>query len=893
MAAVPVLLAVLLAGCAAADMHRADIGVLVDLHVAQEGGAVPQVPQAAGSRRCSVLNVEAVQPVLAARWAASVVSSQAHQVAVDVKVFDTCGDPDTAMRDVFYAVKEALEEQEVPLLGLVGLGDAEVLSQTVSTLHAFNIPLVLASPRLAEMMAPEDNTLTTAPDMASIVQGVVELGHALGVSSMSVVSSCPHSLGRFKHALDARGMRLARQLHVKKHLAVLGDVVRTFLEESEEGETVALVLDPEEISALAQSLWSYRIASRKVQLITGTIGLNHNLMRLWRNLFAGSFLIEPHMPELPDFRNYLLTTFKEAQTDANETLVREYMSIVYSCHWNDDLETAQKKCKDLSMVELSHKLQINPEVTFVVKAVSAFSAALFLLRVSRCEKSGTEPCLSFLSTNPSSSVPLSTPLSLARSDDVIPGSSNLQQEMLSMLSQLSFTSGHDAPFELSGTRRHLTRDGRLVANKYTVARINQDGDVVNIGWYSDDKGLLIDSSMRLASAQRKSSSSDRKQPRGFSSDSSYPMLQKEPQLDSLTVVGEGVDARKVRPDNYLGRLWATIMVAIAAVGILATLFILVYVLIKICDGTLAGNQSLGVLLLLGIMTLFACVVPFVLPVSETKCGVRVMAYPVALALCYGILLVKVMQLRSLVLLGLGGRISYLNQYIILFFIVLVQVVINVQWYMTNGPHLRIDTEGTAYCFVPRSDFMMLHTYIVILVVLAFGYGLSVLKIRRNYKEGRWVTLAAFLSLPILVVWGLVLGLAADRYDELTTCMALMLLALILILAIFIPKMSTISKQTKHFKHKKMHIGADSVNTIFSNFSDLQHTSSRLHPHHSRRPTSGHTGRVSRSSPMTVVPTHAPHLLQHNKHLSVPHMADAYSDYVTKNPIYEVTNGAYP
>lgn len=73
---------------------------------------------------------------------------------------------------------------------------------------------------------------------------------------------------------------------------------------------MALVLDPEEISALAQSLWSYRIASRKVQLITGTIGLNHNLMRLWRNLFAGSFLIEPHMPELPDFRNYLLTTFK-------------------------------------------------------------------------------------------------------------------------------------------------------------------------------------------------------------------------------------------------------------------------------------------------------------------------------------------------------------------------------------------------------------------------------------------------------------------------------------------------------------------------------------------------------------------------------------------------------
>lgn len=221
-----------------------------------------------------------------------------------------------------------------------------------------------------------------------------------------------------------------------------------------------------------------------------------------------------------------------------------------------------------------------------------------------------------------------------------------------------------------------------------------------------------------------------------------------------------------------------------------------------------------------------------------------------------------------------------------------QVVINVQWYMTNGPHLRFDADGMAFCVLPRSDFLLLHSYIVILVVLAFGYGLSVLKIRRNYKEGRWVTLAAFLSLPVLVVWGLVFGLAAERYDEVTTCIALMVLAMVLILAVFIPKMSTISKQAKHFKHKKMHVGvgADSVNTIFSNFSDLQRTSSRLHPHHARRTGTGH---LSRPGGMTAVPSHTPHMLQHNKHLSVPHMADAYSDYVTKNPIYEVTNGAYP
>ncbi len=105
-----------------------------------------------------------------------------------------------------------------------------------------------------------------------------------------------------------------------------------------------------------------------------------------------------------------------------------------------------------------------------MKAVSAYSAALFLLRASRCEKSGmTTSCLeSSDSTSPS----------LARSDSL--GSTTLQQEMLAMLSQLTVPSGHDAPFELSGTRRHLTHDGRLVANKYSVARINEEGDVVGV-----------------------------------------------------------------------------------------------------------------------------------------------------------------------------------------------------------------------------------------------------------------------------------------------------------------------------------------------------------------------------------------------------------------------------
>ena len=280
------------------------------------------------------------------------------------------------------------------------------------------------------------------------------------------------------------------------------------------------------------------------------------------------------------------------------------------------------------------------------------------------------------------------------------------------------------------------------------------------------------------------------------------------------------------------------MVAIAAVGTCIAMFMLTYVLIKMCDGTLAGNQSLGIVLLLGIMSLYASITLFVLPGSETRCTLRAMLHPVAMSVCYGILIIKVMQLRSLVLLGLGGRISYINQYLILFFIVLVQVVINVQWLLTNRPQYGVNSEGIPNCYMPMTDFLLLHLYVTILVVIAFLYGLSVLDIRRNHKEGHWVTLAAFLSMPALVIWGLIYSFVPEKYNEPTVCVALTVLASILLLVLYLPKMSTISKQSSHFKHKKMQL-SDSVTTVF-----------------------------------------APRYLSAS-------MLDAYSDNLTKNPIYQV------
>lgn len=850
--------------------ETASVGVLIDLHIRGAGSSgdfTPLHPQ------CGALNLPAVQYVLAAKWAAEVINNQSDSQGIKfgIEVFDTCDMRDVAMRDVYFAVKNALEPRgKLPLLGLIGMGDPEVVGETVMTLHAFNIPLILASPRLADSVIQEGNILTTAPDMSSVVQPVLAVGRQLGITSVSLISSCSHSIKKFRQTAMDMGVLVGRILQITKHSKVIGDVVKKFLEESDANETIALILDPEEIYALAQHLRSYRL--HKHVLLTGTIGLDKNLLKLWKNIFTGGYLIEPHMPELPDFRKYFLDKLETASS-SNDSLVHAYIELMYDCkwNWNNDPLSVARDCRTLRESELSEKLQIAPEVTFVVKAVSAFSAAVFLVQVEQCQGQNLSKCSHISNIN-------------------------LQQEILSTLSRLSFTSQQKAPFELQGTSIHVTHDGQLISNKYVIFHIRDTGDVSGIGWYSNDQGLILDYNagpvmLHFLNGQRKDSSNE-KQGRGFEVDS-FPkttlteISEEAGRLASmkdtaakgilLPVVrpndkftgedGSGVNARRVTPESSITRPWATVIVAVAAVGTCITMFMLVYVLIKICDGTLAGNQSLGIILLLGILTLYVSIVLFVLPASEIRCTLRAFIYPVAMSLCYGILIIKVMQLRSLVLLGLGGRISYINQYIILFFIVLVQVVINVQWFLTNRPQFRVDSEGSQYCYMPRTDFLLLHLYVTILVIIAFLYGLSVLKIRRNYKEGHWVTLAAFLTMPVFVVWGLVHSFVPDKYSDPMVCVALLVLATVLVLALFIPKMSTISKQSSHFKHKKMHM-SDSVTTVFTTFTDLHNSS-----------VSG-----SRKKSMRT-----PHRQQR---LSAS-MLDAYADNITKNPIYEVTNGAYP
>ena len=271
-------------------------------------------------------------------------------------------------------------------------------------------------------------------------------------------------------------------------------------------------------------------------------------------------------------------------------------------------------------------------------------------------------------------------------------------------------------------------------------------------------------------------------------------------------------------EAFISRTWTLVVLAVTIFGTCVALWMFIYVLIKMCDGTLTGNQTMGLILLMGVTSLFASVVPWLLPPNPMICTVRHFLHPIVMVLCFAILLVKAMQLRSLVSVGLGGTIPQINQIVSLIFMVLVQVVIAGEWYAASQPLGVVFNQGYPECDVSRKRFLLLHLYPCTLLLLAFFYGMTVLKIKRNFNEGRWITCATAFIIPVFVAWSLVYYFAPVQFHDPSVAVSIVAVAGILLSAIFVPKMHTIAHQSR-LKNLDLY-RSHSDSTVFTGFSDF-------------------------------------------------------------------------
>lgn len=105
------------------------------------------------------------------------------------------------------------------------------------------------------------------------------------------------------------------------------------------------------------------------------------------------------------------------------------------------------------------------------------------------------------------------------------------------------------------------------------------------------------------------------------------------------------DIKVIRPDRHvsawLGRPWALSLLGVCGFLILATLYILVFLMVKACEGTLKKtNCCLAGTQLVALLCLYVSAALFTWKPSPLLCGLQRLMPNVSLAFCYGGLLLK-------------------------------------------------------------------------------------------------------------------------------------------------------------------------------------------------------------------------------------------------------------
>ncbi|KAK3865710.1 hypothetical protein Pcinc_028696, partial [Petrolisthes cinctipes] len=491
--------------------------------------------------------------------------------------------------------------------------------------------------------------------------------------------------------------------------------------------------------------------------------------------FQGSLLVEVHSPVIPGFTHYFADTIL-GNTSMVAPLADQYINTISHCD-PEALQDPSSPC--LGKSDLS-RLVSESSTTSTVKAVSSLAAAFRLVQIERCSK-GVH-CLHAL-----------------RHD--------LHKDVVEALLKLSFTVGSGAD------RIRYTADGRLV-NTFTIKHITPH-TIRQVGVYREDTGVVWSPGEVLLSQQQRPQRKEEGR-RGRTLGLVAPSRQQEPNV---------VKSVLLTHQDYIRQTWALCVLIVACVGVVASLYITVYVALRVCDGTLKGPQLLGGVLLVSIMCTYASCVIYVLPPTPLTCAMREWAPPMCLALCYAVLLVKAMHLRALVAVGAGGQVSQSVLHISLFFMVSVQAALCLLGHAGGTEAgeepllIKLDSVSAGReCGRKYLATLATRIYLVFLLLLSLVLAAVNHKIHRNHNEGRWLLLTACVSAPVVSVWTVMSHLAPPTLEPPTTSVALLVLASLVLGLVFTPKMRVIAHQAQKFRHKRL-AATTSVSTVFTQMED--------------------------------------------------------------------------
>ncbi|MCP9266051.1 7 transmembrane receptor [Dirofilaria immitis] len=259
----------------------------------------------------------------------------------------------------------------------------------------------------------------------------------------------------------------------------------------------------------------------------------------------------------------------------------------------------------------------------------------------------------------------------------------------------------------------------------------------------------------------------------------FPQLQFPSILDRLTA------------GQWRLQTWNYALAAIITVMLIGALGVLFLAVIKLYFRVIKGNQSLGLSLLVGVIVLYITGYVFIFESTDTICRLRIVLHPVGYAFCFGLMIVKATQLKNAESLAFSSadHISYWNYWLLLLFIMGVQIAFSSKWLTEEFASMTIldDGQPRLVCKYGSDEFLLSQAYVIILLLLTLCLNSTSKNIKRNHKETKWLFISSLSCAILWIIWIMLYLLIPPPYKDTVIVIELLLCASVLLGFIFGPK----------------------------------------------------------------------------------------------------------
>ncbi|KAI0209991.1 putative metabotropic glutamate receptor mgl-1 [Lamellibrachia satsuma] len=239
---------------------------------------------------------------------------------------------------------------------------------------------------------------------------------------------------------------------------------------------------------------------------------------------------------------------------------------------------------------------------------------------------------------------------------------------------------------------------------------------------------------------------------------------------------------KLRKDT-----WAIVLLILCSLGLIVVVIFEVYLVSKIVGSPIPSHWRtmwLGQLLLFSLLLCYLVLFAFVVSPTVTSCVILRFGVGVCYAMCFSVLLVKLMIIMS------SASIGYLKgiyQFLMFVFAWGVQIVIDVEWLILRDPGVhRIAGTDQWQCVQGFTPHVQSLVYVMFLMVVCTLTAIKAHGIITNHREGVFVGMAAGFSIPVWVAWLLIAYLKDDTAEP-AMAFGLLTTATLVLFIMFLPK----------------------------------------------------------------------------------------------------------